>query len=750
MKKSIKKLIALLALTGVLSSSIVLDPIQGYAAEKENDAEAAVDEGELKENSWRYKDGERIYEEEPSPFSRSAVSNAWEKVNGQYVNSRGEVIEGATLKGIDISEHNGNIDWEKVKADGIDFAIIRCGFGQDQTNQDDKKWEYNVSECERLGIPYGVYLYSYATSPDRAKGEAEHVLRLLEGHSPSYPVYYDLEDDKVFNMTAQQKGQLASDFCNIISDAGYEVGIYSNTNWWTNYLTDSAFNNSNWSKWVAQYNYRCTYTGSYDFWQCSSTGQVNGINGNVDLNFFIEKNNTGVFSNPKVTYQSYVQDLGWQPAVQDGNISGTEGQYRRLEAMAISLERQGNMSGNIEYRSHLQSTGWESSWKKNGEESGAAGAGRRIEAIQIRLTGDLANRYDVYYRVHAQDYGWLGWTKNGDAAGSTGCSKYIQALQVVLVAKGGNAPGSTDNSYREPLIQYTTHVQDYGWQEYVVDGAMAGTSGESKRLEGIRIQLANQKYSGGVRYSTHVQDYGWQGYVENNQMAGTTGELKRLEAIKIELTGDMADHYDIYYRVHAQTFGWLGWAKNGEEAGTSGYSYRLEGIQIQLVEKGAGAPGSTEGAYRQPSLQYTTHVQDYGWQTYVTDGQMAGTSGESKRLEGIRIQLANPQYSGSIRYSTHVQDYGWQDFVENGAVSGTVGELKRLEAIRIELTGDMAAHYDIYYHVHAETYGWLGWAKNGEAAGTSGQSKRLEGIEIQLIPKGGSAPGSTENAYITQ
>ena len=81
------------------------------------------------------------------------------------------------------------------------------------------------------------------------------------------------------------------------------------------------------------------------------------------------------------------------------------------------------------------------------------------------------------------------------------------------------------------------------------------------------------------------------GFVENNQTAGTTGELKRLEAIKIELTGDMANHYDIYYRVHAQTFGWLGWAKNGEEAGTSGYSYRLEGIQIQLVEKGGAAAG---------------------------------------------------------------------------------------------------------------------------------------------------------------
>ena len=221
-------------------------------------------------------------------------------------------------------------------------------------------------------------------------------------------------------------------------------------------------------------------------------------------------------------------------------------------------------------------------------------------------------------------------------------------------------------------------------------------------------------------------------------------------AIKIELTGDMAKHYDVYYRVHAQTFGWLGWAKNGEEAGTSGYSYRLEGIQIQLVAKGSAAPGSTEGSYRKPSLQYTTHVQDYGWQTYVTDGQMAGTSGEGKRLEGIIIQLANQEYPGGVRYTTHVQDYGWQKFVENGEMSGTSGELKRLEAIKIELTGTMADYYDIYYRVHAETYGWLGWAKNGEESGTSGLSKRLEGIEIQLVTKGMSAPGSTVNAYVTQ
>ena len=100
-----------------------------------------------------------------------------------------------------------------------------------------------------------------------------------------------------------------------------------------------------------------------------------------------------------------------------------------------------------------------------------------------------------------------------------------------------------------------------------------------------------------VNYSTHVQDIGWQGWKANGQMAGTSGQSKRLEAIRIKLTGEMAKQYDIYYRVHSQEFGWLGWAKNGESAGTEGYSYRLEAIQIQLVKKGSSAPGSTSNKF---------------------------------------------------------------------------------------------------------------------------------------------------------
>ena len=109
--------------------------------------------------------------------------------------------------------------------------------------------------------------------------------------------------------------------------------------------------------------------------------------------------------------------------------------------------------------------------------------------------------------------------------------------------------------------------------------------------------------------------------------------------------------------------------------------------------------------------------------------------------------MSNPLYSGSIQYQTHVQDYGWQSWKADGQTSGTSGHCKRLEAIRIKLTGQMAEKYDIYYRVHAQDYGWLGWAKNGSSAGTEGMSKRLEAIEIVLVQKGGKAPGSTANSY---
>ena len=177
---------------------------------------------------------------------------------------------------IDVSEHNGVIDWEKVKPH-IAGAILRCGYGSDYEHQDDACFKRNADECTRLGIPFGVYLYSYAKTIDRIKSEAAHVLRLIKPYKLSYPVYLDLEEPGL------EEGAVirARVFGDIIEKAGYWCGIYANLNWWENYLPGL----DRFTKWVAQYYKECEYTGSHlDIWQYTSKGNVPGIKGNVDMN----------------------------------------------------------------------------------------------------------------------------------------------------------------------------------------------------------------------------------------------------------------------------------------------------------------------------------------------------------------------------------------------------------------------------------------------------------------------------------
>ena len=178
---------------------------------------------------------------------------------------------------IDVSEHQGKIDWEKVKPQ-IDGAILRCGYGSDYTNQDDEQFKRNADECTRLGIPFGVYLYSYADSIEKAKSEAAHVLRLIKGYKLSYPVYLDLEESG----TSEGAVERVIVFGDIIEKAGYWCGIYANLYWWEMILKDSL---ERFTKWVAQYYSKCEYTGAnLDIWQYSSKGRIDGIGGNVDMN----------------------------------------------------------------------------------------------------------------------------------------------------------------------------------------------------------------------------------------------------------------------------------------------------------------------------------------------------------------------------------------------------------------------------------------------------------------------------------
>ena len=196
------------------------------------------------------------------------------------------------LNGIDVSKHQGKIDWEAVKASGqVDFAIIRCGYGQDRTSQDDEWFEYNVSECERLGIPYGVYLYSYAVDLNCANSEADHVLRLIKGKNPTYGIWYDLEeevDEFGTPIPNEMLVDIAITFCEKMKANGYDyVGIYANLNWFQNKLNDARLDQ--YPKWVAQWNDECTYEKDYDMWQYTSSGQVPGIDGRVDMNKYYKQ-----------------------------------------------------------------------------------------------------------------------------------------------------------------------------------------------------------------------------------------------------------------------------------------------------------------------------------------------------------------------------------------------------------------------------------------------------------------------------
>ena len=186
-------------------------------------------------------------------------------------------------KGIDVSEFQGKIDWEKVKNSGVEFAILRCGYGMDFSNQDDVEYERNANECERLGIPYGVYLMSYANTVEKARSEAKHVLRLIEGRKISLGVWHDIEDNRTSGaINKETLTNIINTFCNTIKNAGHKVGVYANLNWLENKIEKTI--KDNYDIWVAQYYSKCEYEGKYIMWQHTSSGKVNGISTNVDMN----------------------------------------------------------------------------------------------------------------------------------------------------------------------------------------------------------------------------------------------------------------------------------------------------------------------------------------------------------------------------------------------------------------------------------------------------------------------------------
>lgn len=318
--------------------------------------------------------------------------------------------------------------------------------------------------------------------------------------------------------------------------------------------------------------------------------------------------------------------------------------------------------------------------------------------------------------------------------------------------------GEDDTIVENYTLQYRVHVQDIGWQNWVSNGELAGTTGKAKQLEAVEIVLLNEQNEVPenikIEYRAHVEDIGWQDWVSNGELAGTTGRAKQLEAIQIRLSGENSEQYVIEYQTHVQDFGWMGYVTGENCSGSAGFAKQLEALRISLrksdeVSNVDGTRGYLR-AYDNSELYLMGHIQDVGDVTGIAMGGTLGTTGKCRRIEGLTVYLDDSSLEvaqGSINYSTHVQDYGWLDFVEDGVYSGTKGECKQVEAIKIELSGEIAEYYDIYYRAHVQEIGWMGWAKNGQAAGTAGYFYRMEAVQIKLVVKGGAAPGANKNYF---
>lgn len=251
------------------------------------------------------------------------------------------------MKGIDVSKHNGVIDWDKVI---VDFAIIRIGFGMYE-NQKDEMFERNYSEATKVNIPVGVYHYSYAKSVEEAIKEAELVIKWLNGRKLDLPVYFDIEDDSQKNLSRVILDGMCEAFCNRIEKAGYWAGIYSNKYWATSVISGIKLGKK-YTYWIAQYTDKCTYTGDYAIWQYTSKGKVNGISGNVDMNIMV-KDIIQNESKPQTTKS--IEELAKE--VIDGKWSNGEDRktslinagydYDKVQAKVNEIMKQSN--NNVEY-----------------------------------------------------------------------------------------------------------------------------------------------------------------------------------------------------------------------------------------------------------------------------------------------------------------------------------------------------------------------------------------------------------------
>lgn len=428
---------------------------------------------------------------------------------------------------------------------------------------------------------------------------------------------------------------------------------------------------------------------------------ISDVNDNVLTNY-AEVNQERI-SNDKfnVEYQAHIAELGWQDWKSNGDIAGTTGKSLSLEALNLKINGLPEGIG-IRYRAHVAELGWQD-WKNNGETAGTTGKSLGMEAIEINLDGGPS--YSIMYRVHIATLGWQEWKNNGEIAGTTGLSKPIEAIEIKIIENRNVSD-----------LKYKTHISNEGWKNLSSNNVLSGSS-YNNQLEAfvLNLTVGNESI---IKYRSYIKNIGWQDWKRSGQVSGTEG--RNLPVQKIEISLDKAPvGYSIEYRVRLKSGNWTEWKKDGETIDSNGDL--ITGIQLKVVDR-----------YSIPSISYQTHIEEIGWQNYVSNGETSGTTGKVLQVEGIKIDYNIGGTQSNIQYRTHIQDIGWQGWVSNNNISGTTGMRKRVEAIQIKL-GAPIKGYKLKYRAHIRDIGWQEWKSEGEVAGTIGKAKAIEAIEIKFV-----------------
>lgn len=194
------------------------------------------------------------------------------------------------IKGIDVSEFQGSIDWKKVKDDGVEFAILKLANIYDyDSNYKDSKFETNYKNARAQGIKIGAYIYNYCNTVDTLKEGLKWAIEKLDGKKFDMPIYLDMEDKDIQGETVETLTNICNEFANYVKNKGYKAGVYANVNWLKNELNPNEFDKDI-SVWAAQYYKECQYTGKYDIWQYTSSGKVDGVSGNCDMDYLYNEN----------------------------------------------------------------------------------------------------------------------------------------------------------------------------------------------------------------------------------------------------------------------------------------------------------------------------------------------------------------------------------------------------------------------------------------------------------------------------